>query len=145
MFPKEPVPALNGQSDKPSGYQNGHHKSASLSEDPIEDWMQGCEGVPIKARVFVQIDGKSLGEHLLNKPILTISRYPTSDIQIPSQRVSRFHAIIRWKAGAWVIEDADSLNGLTCQGQIIDQLALVDGDCIYIDPTIVLQYEELGQ
>lgn len=91
------------------------------------------------------MDGKTIGEYQLRKPIYTIGRFPTSDIQIPSQRVSRLHAIIRWKNDAWVIEDAESLNGLTCQGQRIDQLALVNGDLIYIDPTILLQYEETGQ
>jgi pSer/pThr/pTyr-binding forkhead associated (FHA) protein len=75
--------------------------------------------------------------------MLTIGRYPTSDIQISSQRVSRFHAIIQWSNGAWVIEDVESLNGLTCQGQRIGKLALVNGDRIYIDPAIVLQYKEL--
>ena len=74
--------------------------------------------------------------------MLTIGRSPTCDIQIPSQRVSRLHAILRWKNGAWVLEDAESLNGLICQGQRVDQLALVDGDQIYLDPTIVLQYDE---
>jgi pSer/pThr/pTyr-binding forkhead associated (FHA) protein len=89
--------------------------------------------------------GKITGEHRLSKPVFTIGRYPASDIQIPSARVSRFHATIRWKNGAWVIEDAESLNGLTCEGQRIDQLALVNGDRIHIDPTIMLHYEELGQ
>jgi len=99
-----------------------------------------------KGRILVQMDGKTLGEYQLSKPIYTIGRFPASDIQIPSQRVSRLHALIRWKNGAWVIEDAESLNGLTCRGQRIDQLALVDGDRISIDPTIVLQYyEESGQ
>ncbi len=72
-----------------------------------------------------------------------IGRSPTSDIKIASPRVSRSHAILRWRNGAWVIEDVESLNGLTCLGQRIDQLALVDGNRISIDPTIVLQYEEL--
>jgi len=99
-----------------------------------------------KGRILVQMDGKTLGEYQLSKPIYTIGRFPASDIQIPSQRVSRLHALIRWKNGAWVIEDAESLNGLTCRGQRIDRLALVDGDLISIDPTIVLQYyEESGQ
>ena len=39
-------------------------------------------------------------------------------------------------------EDAESLNGLSCQGQRIDQLALVDGDRISIDPSIVLEYRK---
>ena len=96
-----------------------------------------------EGRISVEIDGKVTGVYRLNRPMFTIGRSPTSDIQIASPRVSRSHAILRWRNGAWVIEDVESLNGLTCQGQLIDQLALADGDRIYIDPTIVLQYEEL--
>lgn len=107
--------------------------------------LQKPEDKLIPARVVVEMDGEIIGEYRLNKPKLTIGRYPTSDMQIASQRVSRFHAIIRWRNGAWVIEDAESLNGLSCQGQRIDELALVDEDRIYLDPTIVLQYEEFPQ
>ncbi len=82
------------------------------------------------------------GAYRLNRPLFTIGRSPTSDIQSASPRVSRSHAIIRWRNGAWVIEDVESLNGLTCQGQRIDQLALVDGDRIYLDPSVVLEYRE---
>lgn len=97
-----------------------------------------------EGRISVEIDGKVTKAYRLNRPVFTIGRFPTSDIQIASPRISRLHAIIRWRNGAWMIEDAESLNGLTCQEQRIDQLALVDGDRIYIDHAIVLHYEELG-
>ncbi|GAC1409417.1 MAG: hypothetical protein NVSMB49_28940 [Ktedonobacteraceae bacterium] len=97
----------------------------------------------LNARVLIEMNGKVIAERQLNKQVLTIGCAPTSDIQISSERVTRFHAILHWKSGAWVIEDEESLNGLSCQGQRIDQLALVHGDCIHLDPTIVLQYEEL--
>ena len=96
-----------------------------------------------KARIVAQIDGQIAGEYTLNKTLYTIGRFPGSDIRIPSQRVSRFHALIRWKDGAWIIQDSESLNGLTCEGQRIDQLALVHGDRISLDPAITLLYEEL--
>ena len=38
--------------------------------------------------------------------------------------------------------DQLSLTAAGCQGQRIDQLALVHGDRVYLDPTIVLQYLE---
>jgi len=95
-----------------------------------------------KARIVVQVDGQVTGEYTLDKKLYTIGRFPGSDIHIPSQRVSRFHALIRWKDGAWIIQDSESLNGLTCEGQRVDQLALVHGDRILLDPTISLQYEE---
>ncbi len=95
-----------------------------------------------EGHVSVEIDGKLTRAYQLNRPIFTIGRFPTSDIQIASPHVSRSHAILRWRNGAWVIEDVESLNGLTCQGQRIDQLALVDGDRIYLDPSVVLEYRE---
>ncbi|HET9999827.1 MAG TPA: ATP-binding cassette domain-containing protein, partial [Ktedonobacteraceae bacterium] len=96
----------------------------------------------IKARIVAQVDGQITGEYTLDKKLYTIGRFPSSDIHIPSQRVSRFHALIRWKDGAWIIQDSESLNGLTCEGQRVDQLALVHGDRILLDPTISLRYEE---
>lgn len=92
------------------------------------------------ARIVIEIDGKVVGERRLNKPVLTIGRLSGNDIPVPSQRVSRLHAKIRWENGAWLIEDAESLNGLIYQGNRIDQLALTNGDRIYVAPTAVLQY-----
>jgi pSer/pThr/pTyr-binding forkhead associated (FHA) protein len=71
---------------------------------------------------------------------MTIGRLSGNDIQVPSQRVSRLHAKIRWENGRWLIEDAESLNGLIYRGNRIDRLALSNGDRIYIAPTAVLQY-----
>ena len=75
--------------------------------------------------------------------MLAIGRFPNSDIQIASPRVSRFHALLRLKNNSWSIEDAESLNGLSFGGQRIDQMGLVNGDRIHIDPRIVLHNEEL--
>lgn len=97
---------------------------------------------PTKAAVTVRIDNKAQETYQLNKTRFTIGRFPGSDIRIASQRVSRFHGTIRWASNAWIIEDAQSLNGLTCEGQRIDQLALVDGDTINLDANIVLHYQE---
>ncbi len=97
---------------------------------------------PREGRILVEIDGKVTRTYRLNRPVFTIGRSPTSDVQIASPCISRSHALLRWRNGAWVIEDVESLNGLTCQGQRIDQLALVDGDRIALDPSVVLRYRE---
>lgn len=125
-----------------------------LREDPRHSYYQKLPeadtasfdrsaNTPINARVIVEIDGKVIERYRLSKPILTVGRFSTSDIQIPSPSVSRFHALIRWKNGSWVIEDAESLNGMSCQGQRLDELALIDGDRITINDAIALIYEEL--
>ncbi len=100
---------------------------------------------PLKARVLIEVDGKVVGERRLDKSVLTVGRLPGNDVHVPSQRVSRLHAKIRWDKGSgnWVIEDAESLNGLTYQGNRVDRHALSRGDRIYIAPTAVVQYEPL--
>src|SRR5215472_10347882 len=95
----------------------------------------------LAAWVVIEIDGKVIGERRLNKPVLTIGRQSGNDIQIPSQRVSRLHARIRWENGNWLIEDAESMNGLIYQGQRIDHLILTPGDRVYMAPGAVLQYK----
>jgi ATP-binding cassette, subfamily B, bacterial len=101
------------------------------------------EKKPPNARIIIEIDGKVIGERALDKPALTIGRLPTNDVHVPSQRVSRLHAKIRALNGAWVIEDAESLNGLVYQGQRVDRLALTAGDRIFVAPGAVLQYQTI--
>jgi pSer/pThr/pTyr-binding forkhead associated (FHA) protein len=91
--------------------------------------------------VLIELDGQIIGERPLNKPVLTIGRLTSNDVQIPNQRVSRLHAKIRQENGTWIIEDADSVNGLIYQGLRVDQHVLVDGDRIYIAPTAMLHFK----
>ncbi len=99
----------------------------------------------VNARVLIEVDGKIVGQRRLDKPLLTVGRLSSNDVPVPSQRVSRLHAKIRWmkEYGAWVIEDAESLNGLIVNGQRIDQHTLRKGDRIYVSPSAVLQYEQM--
>ncbi|HZT99413.1 MAG TPA: ABC transporter transmembrane domain-containing protein [Ktedonobacteraceae bacterium] len=142
--PFTPVPVSLSDSAIPEavlvGHQNGHDKPPSTNRERHRRDVH----TPIKAQVRIEIDGKVTDTFPLNKPVLAIGRFPTSDIQIASPRVSRFHALLRWKINAWLIEDAESLNGLSFEGQRIDQMGLVNGDRIHIDPRIVLQYEEVS-
>jgi ATP-binding cassette subfamily B protein len=94
-----------------------------------------------KARVLIEVDGKIVGERKLDKPILTAGRLSSNDIQVPSQRVSRLHAKIRWENNAWVIEDAESLNGLVVRGQLVERYVLANGDRIHLAPTAVIRFE----
>jgi pSer/pThr/pTyr-binding forkhead associated (FHA) protein len=96
-----------------------------------------------KARVLVEVDGKIVNQKRLDKSPMTIGRLSDNDIHVPSQKVSRLHAKIRWDNGAWVIEDADSLNGLIYQGHLVERHTLNNGDRIYVAPTAVIQFERL--
>lgn len=97
-----------------------------------------------KARVLIELDGKIIGERMLNKPLLTIGRLSSNDVQVPSQRVSRLHAKIRGENGSWLIEDAESANGLVYRGKHVDRLILSDGDKVYVAPTAVLHYNVIA-
>jgi ABC-type multidrug transport system fused ATPase/permease subunit len=96
-----------------------------------------------KAHVLVEINGQIVGERKLDKPVLTVGRLSSNDIQVPSQRVSRLHAKIRWENNAWVIEDAESLNGLVIHGQLVERIVLSNGDRIHLAPTVVIRFELL--
>ncbi len=95
------------------------------------------------ARVLVEIDGKVVGERRLDKSLLTVGRLSSNDVQVPSQRVSRLHARIRSQNGVWFIEDADSLNGITYQGNRVDRHELRNGDQITLAPRTTLRYESM--
>ncbi len=125
--PHRPAPAR-----VPQG-KDHHVKRGSSNGNPQQ----------LSARVFIEVDGKIVGQRLLDKPVLTVGRLSTNDVQVPSKRVSRLHAKIRWikENGTWVIEDAESLNGLILNGQRVDQHTLRRGDRIHVAPRAVIQYE----
>ncbi len=103
----------------------------------------GNQAVSLRnARVLVEIDGKIVGEYVLNKPVVTVGRISSIDVLVPNQRVSRLHAKILWRNGAWILEDADSSNGMIHQGTRVESLVLRDGDRVYLAPTVVLEYKE---
>src|SRR5712691_9658320 len=94
-----------------------------------------------KARIVMELDGPAIGDLQLDKPLITIGRLRSNDVQVPNQRVSRLHARIRNENNAWVIEDAESVNGIIYQGERVERLALKNGDKVYIAPTAMLRYQ----
>lgn len=95
---------------------------------------------PPAARVSIEMGGKIIGERQLDRPLLTIGRLASNDIQIPNQRVSRRHATIHAENGVWIIEDAESVNGIVYRGSRVDRLVLSNGDSIFVAPGTVLHY-----
>lgn len=47
----------------------------------------------------------------LDKPLMTLGRRGDQDLVIPEATVSGTHAVLRWQAGSWLIEDLGSTNG----------------------------------
>ncbi len=134
--PSQPmvVPATPGNAPVRNYAQNGGQQYQPPVPQPVQS------GAMQKARVFIEVDSKVVGERRLDKEVLTVGRLAGNDVQVPSQRVSRLHAKIRWENGAWVIEDADSLNGLVYQGNLVERLVMKNGDRIHVAPTAVVQF-----
>jgi len=103
----------------------------------------GARQAQQQARLRIEVDGQVIGVRQLDKPIMTIGRLSGNDVPVPSQRVSRLHARVRWENGAWLIEDADSLNGIVYQGKRVDRHVLVNGDQIILAPKAMLYYEAM--
>ncbi|HZR44439.1 MAG TPA: ABC transporter transmembrane domain-containing protein [Ktedonobacteraceae bacterium] len=130
--PAGPPAHLNGRSPEPPRLPQPASQP-SVPQPVVEP--------PRNARVFIELDGHIVGERSLDKPVLTVGRLAVNDVQVPNQRVSRLHAKLRMENGAWVIEDADSVNGIVYQGNRVERHMLADGDRVYIAPTAVLYYK----
>ena len=94
-----------------------------------------------RARIRIELDGKNVGVRILDRPLLTIGRLGSNDVQVPSQRISRLHAKLRWENSVWLIEDAESLNGIVYQGQRVERHVFSNGDRIFLAPRALLFYE----
>lgn len=72
-----------------------------------------------------------------------IGRSPQCAVQLPSDRVSRIHAIIRRKGDGWEVEDR-STNGTRHNHEMVEGTApLEEGDRLYIgDYVIVYQGDD---
>ncbi|MCE5290386.1 MAG: FHA domain-containing protein [Nocardiaceae bacterium] len=78
---------------------------------------------------------------------LTIGRSPDSDICVPSDLVSRAHAVVRWDGG-WLIVDVGSRNGTWLSGQRIQELRVSGPVEIRLgDPRTgpIVEFEQSGQ
>lgn len=139
-----PAPAVPG----PAAYQHQPTppplRPTPINNGPARGNADGSRQALQRARVLIEIDGKIVAERRLDQQVLTVGRLSNNDVQVPSQRVSRLHARIRWENGNWLIEDADSLNGLLVKGQRVErQHILANGDRIQVAPTAALRYESV--
>lgn len=97
---------------------------------------------PTSARILVEEQGRvTCKMHLMNRPSFTIGRHSDCDIRVINQRISRLHAKIYQESGSWIIEDADSVNGISYKGQRVRRVVLKHGDRIYLAPDVALIYE----
>ncbi|MGI9060753.1 MAG: ABC transporter transmembrane domain-containing protein [Ktedonobacteraceae bacterium] len=124
------------------------HSPVPLQVAPVtatspQNGGNGVNQAPQRARVHIEVDGKMVGAYQLDRPVLAIGRLGGNDVQVPSQSVSRMHAKLRWENGSWLIEDANSLNGIVYQGNRVDRHVLANGDQIFLAPKVILHYEAM--
>jgi len=82
---------------------------------------------PAAARlVWERPDGERV-EFPLDQEALVVGREDAS-ILIDEPLVSRQHARIEWRDGAWVVVDLDSTNYTRVNGEIVHYRDLADGD-----------------
>jgi RsiW-degrading membrane proteinase PrsW (M82 family) len=76
------------------------------------------------------------GKVVLARPSIQIGRMAGNDVVLNDPLVSRHHAVIRWTAAGYEIEDLGSANGTTVQGQRISgRVPLAPGQTIQIGTT----------
>ncbi len=125
----------------PAGMMAPPMRTGNGNQPGWQPQPQTPQGPMKEARVLIELDGKVIGERRLDKPLITVGRLQGNDVCMPNQRVSRLHARVRYENDAWVIEDADSVNGIVYQGARIERLALSNGDRIYLAPMAALHYQ----
>lgn len=87
--------------------------------------------------------GECLRIQVSRNPFL-IGRLPACDLTLRDSRISRRHARIRQKDGAYSIEDLDSRHGLTVNGETVQRCRLTVGDRIGfgIEDSFVITVDE---
>ncbi len=81
------------------------------------------------AALVIRSGGGRVGESFpLHGERLTIGRRPDADVFLDDVTVSRDHAVLVRRSGAWYLDDSGSLNGTYVNRRRIDSHKLEDGD-----------------
>ncbi len=85
---------------------------------------------------YIEIFGPNFNKKIFLKNFpndkISIGRYPTCDIVLPSNEVSRHHAILTPVGTSYFIEDNGSANGTFVNNNLVDRKKLENGDVIKI-------------
>jgi predicted component of type VI protein secretion system len=81
-------------------------------------------------KLILTLGGALLGEHELDKELITIGRRANNDVQIDNLAVSGSHAVVRTIGHDSFLEDLDSTNGTIVNGKPIKKHILQHGDVI---------------
>ena len=76
----------------------------------------------------------------LEGPHVSVGREDDNEIQLPHEKVSKHHALLRPVKDGWSIEDLKSTNGSIVNGKQVTRAELKHGDRVTIGP-YELRYE----
>ena len=89
----------------------------------------GAEGPAL----VIRSGGGRAGEHFVpSGERMTIGRSPDTEIFLDDVTVSRDHAVLVRRSGAWFLDDSGSLNGTYVNRRRVDSHKLEDGDELQI-------------
>lgn len=103
----------------------------AVEAEPIDrDDLNTLTDVHAVNRLLIALNGDQVIKYPLYKKIVTIGRGAFNDIQIRTQFVSRSHARILTDSSGAIIEDMNSKNGVTVNGQNVQLRRLKNGDVV---------------
>lgn len=79
------------------------------------------------------VSGSTFGKNFALKPQMTIGRSADCEISIPTEEVSRRHAMLKLAADGVVVEDLGSANGTFINGERVQRGTLKPGDELRLD------------
>jgi DNA-binding response OmpR family regulator len=96
--------------------------------------------------LLIWMDGEEIrGRWSLDKPVVTIGRWPDNDVVVDDRWVSRHHAQVRREGNEYVLEDRGSKNGTLVNGKrIVRPVSLQDGDEVQVAPLFTLTFVDYG-
>ena len=119
---------IRGRRIKKAPIQHGDEISVS-----IYPFLFYNKTLPLEKSFLVFIDGELGGEEIaLNKPRIVIGRDSECEIAINSSSISKRHAEIIVKDGAYTIQDLESTNGTLVNEKKIESVILQHGDKIQV-------------
>lgn len=130
--PKEPLP-VSDQSSATKLYNAPFPAQGATGPNSVAPsaWLEVIQGPEAGRRLGLKEDRAYL-----------IGRASEADLLLSDNRVSKRHAELRFRDGAWWLTDLDSTNGTRKNGKAVASEALADGDRVTVGlTTLAFSYE----
>lgn len=118
------------------------HQNLSVPEPAALVSVAADSSLPPIGRVLVVMDGKTVHDVPLRPGRIIIGRTPDNDLQIDSRFISRHHCQIVTTAGACVIEDLNSTNGIYVRTRRVRRHSFADGDVVMVGKHELIYVDE---